>query len=417
MRQTVLTFISKINADKRGRLVSLLEQIQNDHRGNPYIPFAALRLLHFASFVIVDDDGYDSVIVFENNFDGSLDDYLEELCQHTGAGLHEIYACCSDYPVGKYEERKLAAYLRRRVVRANAFHIGNVGRSVQRVERENLLRRRIENFLDEITATDINDNPAPSLRNRIQAFTRNESSLDWAEKTEIRQTLFERIIPWLKIFAVGIGALVLLPVIIPFAVVWLVVLRRKENRDSDDFPLASYAHIRRLVKQEDHIVQNHLASITKVKPGWFRRFTLRLVLWLANLLARTSNKGELSGIPSIHFAHWSLIDKGQRLLFLSNYGGSWESYLDDFIDKASLGLTAIWSNTVGFPQTKFLAFKGARNRPKFKSFARKSQTAAIVWYYAYPNLTVQNINNSSTIREDLFEPLGDEAVKEWLQRF
>jgi len=421
MPQTILTFICEVNPDNLGRLTALLEQIQNNRDANPYIPFAALKSLHFASFVIHDDEDYGSKLIFENNFDGLIDDYLEELSRHAGTGLHEIYSCCSDYPASAYEKRTLVEYLGSKVVRPKAFHIGNVGRSAERIGRENILRLKIEEFLDKINPSDKSDTALGSLRSRIQTFTRNESSLDWAEEMQIRQTLMERIIPWVEIFAVGFGIFILMPVIIPLAIIWLMILRRKENRDADefqnDFEFVAYDHIRGLVEREDRIVQNHLASITRVKPGWFRLVTLKLVLRLANLVARTSNKGELSGIPSIHFAHWSLIDKGQRLLFLSNYGGSWGSYLDDFIDKASLGLTAIWSNTSGFPPAKFLAFKGARDGPRFKSFARRSQTAAIVWYSAYPNLTVQNINNNSAIREDLYTALDDDASKEWLQRF
>jgi hypothetical protein len=250
---------------------------------------------------------------------------------------------------------------------------------------------------------------------------RGDSSLNWAKKTQIRQTLAERLFPWLKIVFVVLGILVLLPILVPLGLVWLIVLRRKEKRYSkdfqDNFQFVSNAHVRSLVAREDLTVQNHLASITEVKAGWFSRFTLKLVLRLANLIARTSNKGKLIGIPSIHFAHWSLIDNGRRLLFLSNYGGSWGSYLDDFIDKASFGLTAIWSNTFGFPPAEFLALKGARDGPRFKSFARKSQTAAIVWYSAYPGLTVQNIDNNSSIREDLFTALDDVKITKWLHRF
>ncbi len=123
------------------------------------------------------------------------------------------------------------------------------------------------------------------------------------------------------------------------------------------------------------------------------------------------------GIPSIHFAHWSLIDEGRRLLFLSNFDGSWGNYLDDFIDKASPGLTGIWSNTIDFPPTRFLVLDGARNGPRFKSFARDKQTLTRVWYSAYPNLTVQNIDNNSAIREDLFTTLDETAVRSWLWRF
>jgi hypothetical protein len=422
MPQTILTFICEINPDKRGRLVGLLEQIQNNREANSYVPFAALKSLHFAGFVIFDDVDYGSKLVFENNFDGSLDDYLNELSRHAGHGLHEIYGCCSDYPAGKYRQQNLVTYLHRKVVFPNAFHVGNVGRSAERIRQESLLRRKIEEHLDEITAPDkTNAASANSLRNSVQAFTQGDSSLDWAKETQIRQTLAERIIPWVKVIFAALGVLVLLPIIVPLTIVWLIILRRKEKRDSDDFQdnfqFVPYVHVRKLVEREDRIVQNHLASITVVKPGWFRRFTLKLVLRLANLVARTSNKGKLSGIPSIHFAHWSLIDNGRRLLFLSNYGGSWGSYLDDFIDKASLGLTAIWSNTSGFPPAKFLAFKGASDGPRFKSFARESQTAAIVWYSAYPDLTVQNIDNNSAIREDLYTALDDDGIKKWLQRF
>lgn len=420
MQQTILTFICEVNPDDVGRLRVLLEHIQSSRDANPYVPFAALKSLHFASFVIYDDD-YGSKLIFENNFDGLLDDYLEELSRYAGPGLHEIYSCCADYPGGAYQKRKLVEYLGSKVIRPNTFHIGNVGRSAERVCRENFLRRRIEEFLDEINSSGESDTASGSLRHRIQNFTRNELSLQWAKETPSRQTPVERILPRIKIFLVGLGILILLPVITLPAFIWLVILRREENKDADDFKndfqFVPYAHIRRLVEREDRLVQNHLASITKVKPGWFRLVTLKLVLRLANLIARTSTKGELSGIPSIHFAHWSLMDGGQRLLFLSNYGGSWGSYLDDFIDKAHFGLTAIWSNTSGFPPTKFLALKGATDGPRFKSFARRSQTAAIVWYSAYPDLTVRNINNNSAIRADLYTELDDDASRKWLQRF
>src|SRR2546428_11560051 len=71
------------------------------------------------------------------------------------------------------------------------------------------------------------------------------------------------------------------------------------------------AHVQRLTEAEDHRVQNHLASITPIKDGLFRRVTIRVVLWAVNLVARTSTHGSLSGITSIHFAHWALLDGGR----------------------------------------------------------------------------------------------------------
>jgi hypothetical protein len=125
----------------------------------------------------------------------------------------------------------------------------------------------------------------------------------------------------------------------------------------------------------------------------------------------------LSGIPSIHFAHWSLIDGGRRLLFVSNFDGSWENYLDDFIDKAHDGLTAVWSNTVGFPRTQFLIHGGATDGPRFKAVARDGQMVTNAWYSAYRDLTVQGIDNNSSIREHLFSSLDAAQTAVWLQRF
>jgi len=42
------------------------------------------------------------------------------------------------------------------------------------------------------------------------------------------------------------------------------------------------------------------------------------------------------------------------MVFQSNYDGSWESYLEDFITRAHAGQTAAWSNGVGFPKSKGL---------------------------------------------------------------
>lgn len=418
MAQTILTFITKIDPGRVAQLTMLLDQIESDRSSNLHMPFAFLKRLHFASFVIFDDGVYGPYLVFENNFDGSLDAYLEDLLQHADKGLHEIYSCCLGYGVtGPHDRQEMGDYLRAHVVRPNAYHIGNVGRSVEQIKQENSLRERIEVFLDDLVASGEADEPPAQLRLRIQQFVRGDLSLAWAANVRPRQTFAERFVPRAKIVLVGLCTLVLLPVLLPLAIVWVVILRQHEKHEPDRFRPVSPAHVQQLAEREDHIVQNHLASITHVKPSWFRRTTLKLVLWVANLLARTSTKGELSGIPSIHFAHWSLIDDGRRLLFLSNYDGSWGSYLDDFIDKASTGLTGIWSNTVNFPPARFLVLDGARDGPRFKSVARDSQTSARVWYSAYPSLTVQNIDSSSAIREDLFTMLEAAAARNWLRRF
>ena len=313
---------------------------------------------------------------------------------------------------------QLLSYLRAHVVHPNAYHIGNVGRSVERTHQEDALRDRLEDFLDDLVAQGNIGSPA-SIRQRIQAFVQSQPLFAWAFNVQPRQTAMEHFLPRLRIVIAVVIALVLLPLLIPVAIAFAVMLRWTETHEPPPSELDVKAHVKELVKREDrtHIVQNHMASITIVKPGVFRRVTLWGFLWLVNLIARTSDKGELQRIPSIHFAHWSLIDKGRRLLFVSNFDGSWENYLDDFIDKASIGLTGIWSNTVGFPRARWLVLEGAQDGSRFKDYARDSQTQTNVWYSAYKQLTVQTIDNNSAIREDLFTSLDDAATRNWLRRF
>ena len=419
MQQTILTFITQVNPDHVSDLRTLLETMAADVEHNPYIPYLDLKLLHFSSLVLADDPGYGAYLVFENNFDGKLEPYLEDLYAHAAAGLHRIYSCCGDYTAtGPGDKDRMLSYLREHVRRPSAYHIGNVGRSLVRTHQEDSLRDGVEDFLDDMVRQGNVGTPA-AIRQKIQAFVRSRPAFAWAGNTEPRQTRMEYFIPRLKIALAALIAIVLLPLLIPLAIIWLIMLRWTETHEPPPPELDVKDHVRELVKREDrtHIVQNHMCSITTVKPSFFRRITLRGILWLVNLLARTSDKGELSGIPSIHFAHWSLIDNGRRLLFVSNFDGSWENYLDDFIDKASTGLSAIWSNTVGFPKTSWLVREGARDGSRFKANARDKQTFTNVWYSAYKPLTVQTIDNNSQIRDDLFTTLDETATRDWVRRF
>ena len=419
MKQTILTFISKVKPDRVSDLRKLLDSMGADVEHNPHIPFTDLRLLHFASLVVHDDPSYGAYFVFENNFDGPLEPYLEDLYAHASEGIHSIYGCCQDYRAASASDKaQILSYLRAHVVYPNAYHIGNVGRSVERTHQEDDLRDSLENFLDDVVSQGNMESPG-SIRQRIQGFVRSQPVFAWALNVQPRQTATEHFLPRLRIVIAVLIALVLLPLLIPIAIVFAVMLRWSETHEPTLIDPDVKAHVKELVKREDrtHIVQNHMASITIVKPGVFRRVTLWGFLWLVNLIARTSDKGELQGIPSIHFAHWSLIDKGRRLLFVSNFDGSWENYLDDFIDKASLGLTGIWSNTARFPKARWLVLDGARDGSRFKAYARESQTSTNVWYSAYKQLTVQTIDNNSAIREGLFTSLDDAATRNWLRRF
>ena len=91
-----------------------------------------------------------------------------------------------------------------------------------------------------------------------------------------------------------------------------------------------------IMDSEDLSPQNGLTHIVPVKPGRFRRGVLTFVLSFVEC-ARSllCFRGNLDGIETIHFARWVLLDDG-TLVFFSNYDGSWESYLGDFVEQGAL---------------------------------------------------------------------------------
>ena len=124
--------------------------------------------------------------------------------------------------------------------------------------------------------------------------------------------------------------------------------------------------------------------------------------------------GKLGPIETIHFAHWSMLNQGRRLLFVSNYGGSWDSYLDDFTLKASKGLTLAWAHGIGFPKSWFMIYGGAAKGPEFIDWARRSMVPSLVWYKAYPGLSAKNINRNRRLREALVDARAGRGDTAWL---
>lgn len=164
--------------------------------------------------------------------------------------------------------------------------------------------------------------------------------------------------------------------------------------------------------------QNHMVSICTLKPGFVRQLTIRLAFWvIANFTALNPKPGHLGDIGTIHFARWVTIPGTRDFFFFSNFGGSWESYLEDFITRAHQGLTGVWSNTVGFPRAENLFFKGATDGERFKRFARASMVHTPFWFNAYPHLTTDNIRSNTAIRRGIGAVLTNEEAIDWLARF
>jgi hypothetical protein len=195
---------------------------------------------------------------------------------------------------------------------------------------------------------------------------------------------------------------------------YLNVMRGLES--TKPFPPLDPERLRTLLDAEDrheHGIYNHVAGLSVLKPRflWIRRLRTRLALFVLNLFYRTQFvQGKLLTIPSIHFAQWNLVD-GRHLLFVTNYEGGADSYLDDFFNSLARGVGFIWYDTVRFPATT--------DPRRLKVWVRQGQTLASVRYRAavYDGLTVGVINNNTYIRTRLLRGHGQASARRWLRRF
>jgi hypothetical protein len=424
-----------VRAGSETDLLSHLVHVGQDIKAAQDLPLTRLETVHFARWVVIPPEkdspgqGGPTLLVFETNYDGREDDHFDELLQKLLPGLKTIYGYCEGYlPNLDPNGRALIALWKAHQLRPLAFYRAYPMLSVREIRRQADLREGVERRLDQLGAARASGGavtlnkiggvpiaPRPGAP-EIQAPDK-PSSLPPAQW-----------VSWLLLIAVGaalvflIGALVL--GLIAMATIpwpdfvahrlareafrwprWLaffpgaglvtllffvLAIRLKEISEPRPEPTASDTDSL-LRHREDFQVQNQLTHLVRLKPGPIRKALALAALSSIHLLARILFiRGALGSITSIHFARWVLLPDG-RLLFTSNYDGGWEAYLGNFVQLASVGLTAAWSNTRNFPPAKFLIFEGASHERAFKLWARSLQIETAVWYTAHPHLSVQNI--------------------------
>lgn len=426
MQQNPMTVITEILPDKLEELEEYLGPIGKAIKDNPIIKFADYQYLHYCTFFVIPGDHPSpgsaptpALLAFEANIDGTAKQFISDLIAKHPEFVNKVYACCAGYP-GR-DAGQLANYLASNDHGANAFYVAHPGQTRDTIYRQRDIRQKIETFIDANRDSLATQEPAAIHAAIVQHLGSIPKPESRPFLTLYGDKLFSGMLWGLGLFLVSgffgffgpfIEFLVMLALIA--AVVYLAALRWHEYRDKqDDSPWVKTKERQAIQLIEDRQLQNHLTSVIEIKPGNFRFYTLKIVLAAINLVAKlVATKGNLSGIVTIHFARWVILPGNaggrRRLLFMSNYDGSWENYLGEFIDHASVGLTAVWSSTQqakdrGFPDTQWLALKGgSRDEQRFKNFARNSQLPELVWYSAYTDLSVKNIENNRNIHEGLF---------------
>jgi hypothetical protein len=431
-RQETLTVLARI--DREDELRSTLSALRPEIFASPELA------IHFARLAVVPRDASRSDssawLVLESNFDTPLDGadaaraaHLDALAGRPPEDLAALFACCTccEGLSGQASPAALAAFWKAHLLPATATYQGHGERDLARIRLEQRLREVVLTFFETV------DRASPQeLFERVRKHVRAEAADDpllagldvdgpapaLPDPAVRSQYLRENWAPWLKNAK--------LHDVIPVALRIPEALLDWDRRDvvydvrghQEKWTAADRREFSAIAATEDHGTQNALTHVVPLRRGRGRLAVLKHAHAVVNRISQNYFQyiGQLGKIPSIHFAKWVLFESDQRLLFLSNYDKSWESYLGDFVDKAPEGLNLAWSCTQEYPRTVAFAFEGAKDEETFKSWSRAYQVPTQVFYSAYTDLTIEVINNNTWIRHRLHQPASAGGLDTWFRR-
>lgn len=216
---------------------------------------------------------------------------------------------------------------------------------------------------------------------------------------------------WLMVLLLGVSAVILGAVLL---------FLRKEALDVVDESNPDYDALRAIESRENdpRYRQNHITAVNELKKGWLRKLALAGGFYAIALEVRHwFRPGYVVDIGTIRHAKWFRLAGTDNLVFQANYDGSWESYLEDFSNKAFQGQNAVWSNCVGYPRTKGLMQKGAYDGDRFKIWVRGKQVETQFWYCRFGELTNDNIRINALVRDGLARSRTNSGARAWLSYF
>ncbi len=407
--------------------MNLKDAVAHANPKNDLVPFAMFDRLHFARFTIIEALTANEVkqfgvqprpwhptLAFFGDCDGDRNSFLAELVKIAEPGLHKIFSFCVGYPDAN--SAGLLAWMKAHDVQPKAAYVNWIGRTVRQIHEEDELHCCLSAYLKEIIGEENKDDHR-ALRQKLLAHVELEKSTGGLTLTPPKPTpLCWCVRNFLHLIGVPLFLLLLSPLLLLIAPFFFIYLRLLERSDPELYIRPDPEHIRKLTEQEDWGVSNQYNVFGDVKPGIFRRLTFEFLLLLTDYVTRhIFNRGFLTRIRSIHFARWVFMDNDRRAFFASNYDGSHEAYMDDFINKVGWGLNITFSCAVGYPTTRWLLKEGAGWEQQFKYTQRRHQLPSEVWYKAYPGLTGTDLARNTRIRKGVEIRQANEAeIREWL---
>jgi hypothetical protein len=391
-----LILLAPIHDGARDGLEHALAAIADNPAGNPHIRLTESPSTHFARWVILEHEDHGPRLLFNANYDGGIAAYLEELVA-AGPGMDAVWGACEGYE----SPERFIDFVRLHYLRPRGVYDAFPRLSVRDIRDRIDIRREIEDALD-----------LPQVAGRVEAG-------------ELR-ALLERIgrLPPSRTPATSIAAAVdeisanvVQGVRARGRALFLEAARRyAEYGQAKQFPLVHEDPTSELpsgreraiqaVALGEGAIQNQMTTVTEVIPR--RLLRLQIALSGTRALARVGwPPGEFADVGTLHWFGWALFDDRRHLLFMSVFDGSWQNYMQDFINKLIWALDALYGNTRDYPAA------GMKDVTAFTDFILGHQHPPAAFYSAYPGETVGNLMRDRAIAAPL-ATRNREAPERWL---
>lgn len=412
MTQGGIAVLAPIKEGQEESCRQLLEGINTGADGTITIDFAKQNRTHFTRFVILPD--YDrgktqKRLLWTAIFDGDQGTFFRDMRDNT-SDIDALWKHCVDYPGKNF----YVDYMEERNNPTGTFLKGHRFETVQSIQKYLAFRDDIIQRFDVPPAKQANLLKSVPRSGPIVAQGRSiwERVADFFTRIWRLILLLPAIVRLLRF---GVGK-------VREAYHWVYGPFQLDRAYSDapvdrSGPCVPFGPGDEVVpcKEEDALpifldrgmVQNQMTILTVNDPVYLKR--QEAVLELIDILAALPFGGRNSGIPTIHFGRWLMIDGGRRMLFLSNYDGAWQTYIGDFVDKASRGLNAFWGGSYGWRNATTLDIE------LFKEGIRCHQTRASYFYCAYPQATVVNIGIARDLYKAYHNNINEKTAKELLK--
>lgn len=141
--------------------------------------------------------------------------------------------------------------------------------------------------------------------------------------------------------------------------------------------------------------------LTPMRPS---RTWIQVFLFMMSRVMPSTLSG-LLGLKLIHFARWAIIRRDQwpvftqarpqlqydYMLFLSNFNGTWDQYIDAFADGIPSGLDLFWYASVRYPHSIPIT--------DFKRYITANQIGTNYYYNATPGAAQRDIKAALRVRD------------------